>query len=133
METQFGGGSYVCSVCGKTVFGSVICSCQKEVKKDVDNPTIIKSERYTGYVIKFLIDNGWRTDDILEGYIVIGDLYTHFYKEGNIAIDVDNNEVVFLNGIGDFASFPINSLTVYTLLGYMIQHHILSMDYKMVG
>jgi len=26
-------------VCGKTVFGSVICSCQNEVKKDVDNPT----------------------------------------------------------------------------------------------
>lgn len=80
---------------------------------------------YRQRIIDFIEKNGWIEDKKEQT-----EEYKTFYKEDNICIDINGNEIVLVGDSGDFLHMGINSMTIYTLLGYFIQHHILAMDYK---
>jgi len=73
----------------------------------------------------FLEANGWVRD-------AEEDYYITFIKTNNISFDIDDDEIVVIGEIGDIAHFPIDSNILYTLLGYLIQHHYLAVDYTWI-
>jgi hypothetical protein len=79
-------------------------------------------------VMEFLKKNGW---EISDNYPAENDL-TSFYKPDNISIDVNEEEIVLIDDNGDFLHFEIDNHILYTLLGYLMQHHYLAIDYKWV-
>lgn len=80
-------------------------------------------------IIEFIKINGWiqEKENQDEDWI-------SFYKDDNIEIDIssDNEEVVFIGSSGDFLHLKIDHFTIYTMLGYMIEHHIIAIDYKFI-
>ena len=58
------------------------------------------------------------------------DEYASYYKHNNIGIDITGHEIVLIGESGDFCNIPMNYLARYTLLGLLIDHHVLGMDYK---
>jgi hypothetical protein len=79
-------------------------------------------------IMNFLKVNGWI---IVDNYPAEGD-FISFDKKDNIAIDVNEEEVVLIDDNGDFLHFEIDNHILYTLLGYLMQHHYLAIDYKWV-
>lgn len=71
----------------------------------------------------FLEMNGWEV-------VNVDSEYTSFGKMGNAGFDIDNESITVIGDIGDVADFNIDHMCRYTLLGYMIQNHIIGMDYK---
>ena len=81
---------------------------------------------YKNEIIEFIVNNGWERDKECDKY------YRSFYKENNIGIDVNNNDIVLIDDNGDFAHIQLNKHSIYTLLGFLIQHHFISIDYKWI-
>jgi hypothetical protein len=75
---------------------------------------------------RFLQLNHWVVDDI-------DDEYVHYIKPGNIAIDVNNTEIVLIDDNGDFFHIPMSGLALSTLIGKMIIIRSLAMDFKYEG
>lgn len=84
-------------------------------------------------IIDFITKNGWSKEDIVYADEEDPDEYEFqsFHKQGNISIDVSSNEIVLLGEEGDICHIQINKDSVYTLLGYLIQHKYLAIDYNM--
>lgn len=74
-------------------------------------------------LIKFIEANGWKFGEV-------SDEYDSYFKDNNIGIDIDFKEVVLVGESGDFKSFSIGCSIIYTLLGYMLAHKILAIDFK---
>ena len=70
----------------------------------------------------FLENNGWSCDidNPTDGY-------TSYYKEGNISVDIDNDELVFISDTGDFLHEQIN---YFTLIGVLIENRQIGFNYK---
>ena len=79
-------------------------------------------------VIKFLDANGWKMEPKKD---ILGGEYTQFHKANNYDIDIDDNEVVFIDDTGDFLHLNNNSNIFYTVLGALIHHRALAIDYKL--
>jgi hypothetical protein len=55
-----------------------------------------------------------------------GDQYRHFYKEGDLDIDLDNEEIVFIDENGDFLHIPA---TYYGLVGVMVSYRMIPFNF----
>ena len=82
-------------------------------------------------VVKFLQNNGW-TEDMSD--------YEHFFdyenedtrtmgKKDNIGVDILLDEVVLIGESGDFEHIEINRWIIYTLIGFLLNHRYISIDY----
>jgi hypothetical protein len=85
-------------------------------------------DKYKQEIINFITKNGWIEDK--EIIPVDNDFFRTFNKENNISIDIDDDEIVLIGDNGDFCHIKINVLSIYALLGYMIQYHYIAIDYK---
>jgi len=74
-------------------------------------------------VKQFLINNGWNIDNDDSDF----DAY---FKDGNMGFNIDNEEIVLIGDIGDFYHIKIESGCYYHLLGYMIHHRLIAIDFK---
>jgi hypothetical protein len=75
-------------------------------------------------VKSFLMLNGWKP-------VKSGDPGLHsFEKENNISIDIMEDEIVLIGWDGDFNHIPLNYFSDYTLMGYLLHHRYISIDYK---
>lgn len=74
-------------------------------------------------VTEFLNANGWKEDKEQS------DEYKSFFKENNISIDINDDEVVLIDTSGDFMHIKINNLSYYTLLGALIHNRAIAMDF----
>ena len=72
---------------------------------------------------EFLNRNGWTVCDTHDGY-------ASYVKKDNITVDVSDEEIVLIGESGEFCAIPMDYLARYTLLGLMIDHHVLGVDYK---
>jgi hypothetical protein len=82
------------------------------------------SKMQQGRCHRFLLANGWRYDNLNEGD------YCSYVKEGLCAIDMDSEEIVFIDDSGDFLHVSTN---YYTLIGVLIESHQLSFGYRSVS
>lgn len=57
-------------------------------------------------VCEFLKKNGWTTEGT--SYDTEAE-YMYFHKEGNVSIDISDDEIVFIDDSGDFAHIEMNS------------------------
>lgn len=73
---------------------------------------------------QFLLENGWKldADESYNGYYP-------FYKQGFLSIDISEDELVFIGDSGDFLHRPID---YYTLVGVLLEHRQLPINYKSV-
>lgn len=71
-------------------------------------------------ICQFLEINNWEYDSEAEMYI----------KDENICIAVDRDYIVFVNDSGDYLHHKINIYSYYWLIGYLIDNHLLAVDYK---
>ena len=78
-------------------------------------------------VISFLTLNGW--SEVKED-VTMNSEYLSFTKENNIAIDVNDGEIVLIDESGDFMHIVITSYAYYTLLGALISKRCIAMDFK---
>ncbi len=76
-----------------------------------------------GVIIKFLELNGWEFDNKSNIWL----------KETNISFSVDDEYLVFIGEAGDFKHHRINESSYCWLIGWMIEHHLLSFGYKSVS
>jgi len=72
----------------------------------------------------FLEENGWSCD--IDNPT---DCYTSYWKDGYFGIDIDDNEIVFINSTGDFIHIAIN---YYTLIGVLMEYRQIDCNYKQV-
>ena len=73
-------------------------------------------------IMGFLSKNNWEMDSTSDDVIIL-------YKSNMPHIHL-TDEIVFIGEEGDFAHFPIDSNSVYTLIGYMLTNRLLAVDYK---
>ena len=71
---------------------------------------------------QFLIENGWKLDND-------DDDYESYYKAMYPTIDIDNDEIVFVDNNGDYLHLPVN---YYALIGGLIECRMIDMGYKSV-
>lgn len=76
-------------------------------------------------VEEFITNNGWKAETNEDGY-------QSFYKKGNMSIAIGNDEVVFITDQDDVIHFSINYETYYAVIGYMICHRMIAMDFKTI-
>jgi hypothetical protein len=69
-------------------------------------------KQYKKRVCKFLLVNGYKLSKD-DGVLV-------FHKSGYSDIEVNDDTVIFISDIGDYAHFGINCNTVFTLIGFML-------------
>jgi hypothetical protein len=59
--------------------------------------------------------------------------YDSYGKDNNIGINIakDFSEIVLIGEFGDFKHFKVDHDIIYTLIGYMISHRFISVDFKL--
>ena len=72
--------------------------------------------------LEFLKLNGWQADMDTDDSDFIS-----FYEQGNISIDIADEEIVFIDDTGDFLHIPTN---YYALIGALLECKAIAMDYK---
>ena len=77
--------------------------------------------------IKFLIMNGYIYSNEIDTDITT---YTTYTKVGACAIDIDEDEIVLIDDTGDFLHLPLN---YYALIGALIEHRQIAVDYKSIN
>lgn len=78
-------------------------------------------------IIDFLKKNGWKEVD---NYIDEDDNYIHLYKDNNVSIDIDDEEIIIIDDTGDIFHIGLVHFSKYALLGFLINNHMISIDYK---
>ena len=73
-------------------------------------------------IIEFLTLNGWEEVERSDEFISFG-------KINYLAFDVSDESVVVIGEDGDIAEFPVSQIGLYALLGFMMQCHVLDMNY----
>lgn len=73
---------------------------------------------------QFLVKNDWKLDNDNDD-----DVYESYYKAMCPTIEIDNDEIVFVDNNGDFLHLPIN---YYALIGGLIEYRLIDMGYKSV-
>ena len=64
------------------------------------------------HIREFLKSNGY-IKDIIDNQEI-------WHKAGYSDIDITDDEVVYISDVGDYMHIPINRLTVYTMIGFML-------------
>jgi hypothetical protein len=82
----------------------------------------MKLDTNTQRIHNFLLSNGYQYEMTNEGVA--------YHKSGYSDIEINDNEVVFVSDIGDYAHFPVNAHTVYTLIGFMLVGRQLDISFK---
>lgn len=80
-----------------------------------------KSEKQK--VAEFLKANGWKLNNKTDGY-------NSYLKDDAIAIDVNEEYMVFLGESGDFLHTKTN---LYTLIGVLMTYRQLPFNYQTIG
>jgi hypothetical protein len=75
-------------------------------------------------IVTFIKKNGW------EKYNSESNEFDTYFKNNNIDIDINTDEVVLVGDGGDFAHIPINGWTLYTLIGFLFHRRYIPIDYK---
>lgn len=70
--------------------------------------------------MSFLKDHGWYEMDEL------ADDYRHFIKEDDWAIDIGDDEIVFIDDTGDWLHILLNR---YALIGALVEHRALPYNF----
>lgn len=73
-------------------------------------------------IIKFLQANGWSE-------IEKNDEYINFGKEGNIAVDVGDTDIVLIGDSGDYAEHEINAESLFWLIGRLVAGRNIAMGF----
>jgi len=76
-------------------------------------------------VVKFLLANGWE----LSNYDP-KDGYQTYIKEGLVAVDLSDEEMVFIGSCGAFLNEKVN---LHTLIGVFMQYRQLPFNYKQIS
>lgn len=73
---------------------------------------------------EFILCNGWKENRDPE------DDHITYDKSGNFSIALSNDGIVFIADEGDVMHFSLNYETYYAVIGYMIVHRLIGMDFK---
>jgi hypothetical protein len=74
-------------------------------------------------VVKFIKRNGWN-------FVEDSGEYFGFGKDGNIGIDIGDEDVVLVGESGDFARHDLTEEVLFWLIGRLIWNHSIAIDFK---
>ena len=91
-----------------------------------------KLYEYDGCLL-FLKNNGWK--DVTEkpdrnGLVDNDSEYLSFYKNNHVGVDINVNEIVFINNDGDFLCIPTS---YYALIGVLLEFRQITCGYISIG
>lgn len=76
--------------------------------------------------IDFLKENGWVEDTEHK------DEHRTFNKDNCLSIDINLDEIVFLDDSGDCFDMPVGPFAYYALLGFLMELHQIDFSYKSI-